>query len=330
MSRRRRARRGQAVVELALGSLVFVTILLIGIYFGEVMVTSLKVTEAANAGLWDTTHYKMHSMGIGLYDNSPSSAAVANANAQANARYSDFDGRTSRAGPAMLTQVVTRSSALQVNCRHAGAPAFRGTPLTMVSYSDNPGISCQAQANIASINIPRSFDEGGNLFQARHWAARPLTICALGRARGGGCPSNYTMLLDDWGLAEGSENNNCPGIPFGIPCFGRNIPFYGAVVKSYGFSMGINGLLGNTAGSDLARAVVGASPLVPDERMFYMSYTGEELAFQQPIWPFPSDGWILWETTPFIFSLPFYGISYASRSGCYLGLNCNSPNGSAP
>ena len=75
---------------------------------------------------------------------------------------------------------------------------------------------------------------------------------------------------------------------------------------------------------------VGFSPLIPDERWFYMSYTGEGLVFQQPLWPFPLEGFPIWDTTPFFVSMPPYGVSWVIRDRCYLGLNCNSANGTAP
>ena len=52
--------RGQAVLEMSLGALLFVTVLLFGIHYAEVTFTQMKVTEAASSTMWDVTAGKMH------------------------------------------------------------------------------------------------------------------------------------------------------------------------------------------------------------------------------------------------------------------------------
>ena len=47
--------RGQGVVELALSALLMVTVLIVGIYLCEVAFLNLKVQEAANAAMWEST-----------------------------------------------------------------------------------------------------------------------------------------------------------------------------------------------------------------------------------------------------------------------------------
>src|SRR5207249_4993558 len=61
-SPRRRARlvAGQAAAEAAIGMLVFVTVLMFGLHFAEVGYLTVKIQEAANGALWDTTAKKMH------------------------------------------------------------------------------------------------------------------------------------------------------------------------------------------------------------------------------------------------------------------------------
>ncbi|MBI3184496.1 MAG: pilus assembly protein [Myxococcales bacterium] len=324
----KRKPRGQAAVELALAGLVFVTILVIGIHFGEVGYASLKVQEATQSALWDTTAYKMHDMGI-LYDTSPSGQAISQALSDANQRYSDFDGRTSANGAATILLARTQASNMQVQCTPGTAPGYSAVNLfTWVSYSDNGGVSCSAQADLAPRFIPTSFvDASDGIFTEQHSQNRNITACGLGRASGGACSGEYRLLIDDWGLAEEDEADICPAWPFGVPCIGMNMPFYWAVSKVYV----LNGAGQGTAGSELAEATVGTRPMFPNEQWFYMSYTGEEALFQQPI-PF-GEGMPTWDTTPFAFSMPTYLASWIqrrNRGGCYLGLNCNSPNGSAP
>ena len=52
-------RAGQATVELALGLLVFVTVLLFGIHFAEVGWLSLKVQEAGAWAMWEAAGANM-------------------------------------------------------------------------------------------------------------------------------------------------------------------------------------------------------------------------------------------------------------------------------
>ena len=54
--------RGQGTVEIALGSLLVVTVLMFGIHFGEVLFMSIKVQEAANSAQWDATSMKLHTL----------------------------------------------------------------------------------------------------------------------------------------------------------------------------------------------------------------------------------------------------------------------------
>ena len=70
----------------------------------------------------------------------------------------------------------------------------------------------------------------------------PLRVCGFGRAIGGECFSAASMMLDDWGLAEGRENNHCPGLPYGVPCPG-NPGYYSAALKTYATSSVLGGVL---------------------------------------------------------------------------------------
>jgi hypothetical protein len=57
---KRREERGQGTVELAIGLLVFVTVLIFGIHFAELSFLSLKTTEAASYAIWDSTGRRVH------------------------------------------------------------------------------------------------------------------------------------------------------------------------------------------------------------------------------------------------------------------------------
>ena len=88
--------RGQSAVELALASLIFVTVLIFGIHFSEVGYLSLKVQEAANAALWDVTAMKMHNIFSPEWTDYQNSVSTDQTNT--TTRYQKYDGRASQSG----------------------------------------------------------------------------------------------------------------------------------------------------------------------------------------------------------------------------------------
>ena len=108
--------RGQAALEMALGSLVFITLLLFGIHFGEVGVLTLRVQQAATSALWDTTGMRMHNYATPL-DSDPrffNANEIRDSKARlpaqrAQALYKSFDV-LSPGGAGTITQAVTRAS----------------------------------------------------------------------------------------------------------------------------------------------------------------------------------------------------------------------------
>lgn len=345
MSERRRQSRGQAVVELALGLLVFVTILLFGIHFAEVGYLSLKTTEAASAALFDATALKQHDW---PNDASPASAAATSAASEAQARYQGFDGRESAAGGAGITQLLTQGAALKVKCKTGNGPGFDPGPHTSMAYSDNGGITCGSSATLESIRIPTHFVDQGTkgLFQVPHLVSRPLKVCAVGRDWGGTCQGQLAMLIDDWGLSGSKETGTCPLIPnIPAPC-PTNLPYWEMASAVYA----TNGMAAGVAGSALAMFTVQRMPFpffFGAENMFWMSATTELDYFMQPLTGENGSGYQkrLWTTTPGGDiglasggitggiggvlgglangpALAAYGASFLTRDDCFLGTNC--------
>ncbi len=314
---RRSGRRGQALVEAALGMLVFVTVLLFGIHFAEVGFLSLKVEEAANSALFDTTAYKMHdtfSKDFGIYR-----TAVNAASANQTQRYQDWDGRASKQGGASnLTQVVTRGTPLNVTCGEARGqlPSFGGGPLARAAFSPPyPGgaigdsvMSCTASTTLRPFKIPRRFLEN-EPFQAQHLQnAGDITICAGSRSKNGNCGGSYGILLDDWGFSGQAEARECPLAPEGgSTC--ANQGYYNMVNAIYSANGGGQG----NAGSALATLVVGSSPI--NEGKFYMSFHGLESQYKQTL-P-ASHQTLTWKVSPF--DVEGY---YRNRQNCWLGHGC--------
>lgn len=339
--------RGQAVTELALSSLVLVSLITFGIYFGEVIFGSLKVTEAGQSALWDLTHYKAHSMtGILYSTNSEVSAAAGTVGPATLLAYQDFDGRSSVTKGSSFVHVMTKASGMRVTCARGGATSFNPNPLGILSYSDNGGANCNAEAVFATGDwMPQNFAEksSGNYFKKQNFARATLTACASGVHRGGTCAGRFAIMLDDWGLTgpRGGEWNPCPGLPFGfgVPC-PNNLSYWWTAFKAYLTSYLLNAafkpLMFTMPASLMAQWVAFANPmggfagliafpLSGNESTFYMSFTGSITAFEQPLWV--REGWPLWETTPFAVSLAIpYSIAFIQRTsngGCYLGKKCN-------
>lgn len=314
------AQRGQAVVEFALGMLVMISVLTMGIHLAEIGYLEMKTTEAAHAVIFDTTARKMHEWPGNVM---PATAAVTQSRADVQARYADFDGRQSAMGTPTLTKMFTTASNLTVQCdRTRPPPTFRPAMQTSGAYSDNSGISCTASVQLNSINIPQNF-YNDSLFTETNDQSVTMVACALGRNYGGGgCRGRFVSMLDDWGLSGPPESMMCPliqDLPL-LPCMNR--PYYR---MAFGTFMR-NGAGAGIAGSTLAQRTVMRMPFpffFGGENVFWMSAMTEQTNFVQPI---VTVGSPLWTTTPGGFvgtSLPvggMYSISYlALRRGCFLG-----------
>ncbi len=334
--------RGQATVETVLGILVFVTVLVFGIHFAEITTLEMKVTEAAASAVWDSTSGQMH---VVPFSYSQVNRSVSQARDSAQARYADFDGRSSRPGGSPPTQVFTKASDLKVSCGVGGGVPYSATlamPFFWGIYRDNGGMWCSAEGRVQSFGASQigSFLEGGNgFFQAKHKEGTALNtgtkVCAVNRPRGlnGPCVGRFGMLIDDWGLANsGQENGNCPALPYGIPCL-TNINYWTAVMLAYE----ANSVIWNTqngADANLIRGVFLASPspswsVLSSPTSFYMSFMGEDRGFLG-FTPWSGDGssWF-WQSSPFYW-MPTYAISYGQRHGCYLGKDCNTSTADRP
>lgn len=341
--------RGQAITELALGSIVFVTVLLFGIHFSETVVTQMKVTEAGASTMWDVTAGRMHTWPM---NTGPTGAAIAAAMASGNARYRNFDGREVAASvrpTPSLTQVLTSANNLTVNCRQGAGIDYFPTLLMRLHFSlvyrDVEGVECNAQADVRHGGVMRVFnflDDANGFFKERQFAGRGAGAagnyhtCAVGRAQFGACPQPMRMMIDDWGMSNGggAEAMPCPVLPFGIPC--PNLPYWGSTNLVYQ-AMSIPFGVQSGADYNLVTRVYQFAPpptwipFISSPTSFYMTFVGEEAGFMG-FTPWATDpiGWSwVWQTTPFLF-WPTYLAAYGASSGCYLGQSCNTSTAARP
>ncbi|MFB1484053.1 hypothetical protein [Corallococcus sp. RDP092CA] len=315
------SRRGQALVETALGSLVFVTVLMFGIYFAEVSALTLKVQEAANFALWEATGHVMHNPQSHTFQRRNAEAL---ASAEAAARYEDFDGRAGHTSGAMTFQLaLARATRIQVDCeptRPAGSDigilgtrpldADPGsTALSQAMDVQSDGISCTASTRMRAERLGTFMEP--EFFKVSHRrASDQFVVCAAGRASNGRCTRRFFMLLDDWGLSSVAEGRECPlSMNTGAVC--ANADYYEWVQRVYRE----NGAAGH-AGTALMAGVQALGGVNEDQ--FFMSFRGQESNYEQSIGGSHAGNQTVWETTPF--KAPNIGSKYdVPRQNKWLG-----------
>jgi hypothetical protein len=306
-----RRTRGQGTVELAIGTMIVVTVMIFGIHFAEILFISLKVQEAAVSAQWDATGKKVHSL---PGDFSMAAPAVDQAGRDAQARYVDFDGRTSVSRLPTFGQVFTNASNMRVTCAlvPSANPFPAALPARLAQVYQDPGqVQCAADADIRAMRIPTDFlDAADGFFKEKHLHRTSYHACGFGAAFGATCAQAPRIILDDWGFAGPDETSECKLLE---GC--DNLAYYNSVQDVF--------LAGGAAKGDaaqqLAAAVVGRVPIDPNH--FWMSFRGEEDDFTECV-PM-GDGPNQWPTSPGDGSpVDEYNQSYWMRSECALGLPC--------
>lgn len=213
-----RRARGQATVELALGSIVYVTVLVVGIHFAEAAWLSLKVQEAQTWALWESSHRRVQErLETGLPDVGPFQQTLSGPSsiaAQANRRYRDFSGRAEQAPTAGTALAMTRGQGLEVTCSEDTALenllAVAPSSKTIGVLPKEGGVRCRAQASVQAINMPRRFlqADDGTFFQARTFRMEPMKVCGVGLPQDGVC-GQVSLLTNDWALVGVKETGSC-------------------------------------------------------------------------------------------------------------------------
>ncbi|MBK7857045.1 MAG: hypothetical protein IPJ65_00215 [Archangiaceae bacterium] len=214
--------RGAATVELAIGSLLWVTVTLLGLWMSEVSFLTTKVQEAASSGVWNAAGRKVddYSVANNASGNSDYNAAINGASAQTTSRYADFDGV--RGNGSGTRRLLARGSGLRMTC----APGAGRTPLAFDSparttYDDGrgatparvtnelrnlfkarPATMCTASAFASPWQLPQTFldDPGKGFFKTPMYTDGSILLCGAGRAKNGRCPEAYAVLLGDWAV----------------------------------------------------------------------------------------------------------------------------------
>lgn len=324
-----RLRRGQATVELALSTILFVVIIAGGIHFAELGMIGVKATEAASAALWDATGRLPHAYGDDKLQ--PRFADVATAATERiDAQYRNYDGRTSQTGGAP-TLVFTRAGELRVTCEvidGAVIPAMEMHDVNNVYFENDAhrGIRCRTSATASIIpgSTPQSFHEDAGWLRGPILKNSEIEFCGVGRAWGGVCNPGTPMLIGEWGLMDpnSGEAGECPVQADG-DC--ANSGYYNAVNQYYDSPAGVpKGEFGSILASTVAMR-----PSPVDEDKFWMSFRGSESDFTDQV-----PGTFLGERAEFSTSpggpkyqnMDQYREMYLNvRSDCWLGLPCELP-----
>ncbi|MBX7100067.1 MAG: hypothetical protein K1X89_20300 [Myxococcaceae bacterium] len=288
------APRGQATVELALGSLVFVTLLLFGLFFAELPVVALKLKEATRFAAFEAAQGRHHQLSLANVNAGSASLGddpLRRAEVEARRRYRDFDGeRTTSSGTLSLT--VTSATGFQLDCERDPALDFGVQGATGAAsrhlqrlYGAGGGARCQASALVSPLRIGEFAERGTEgFFGAAQWASRyqKLRVCGAGSARDNDCGGRGLAVLGgDWAF-DGPSGSSLNGDVKFFTTSSRwrslndvdNPALAAAALDLYRLGPGKD----RTAGSALLRrAAMGGAPnprLEFDETEFFMSFEG--------------------------------------------------------
>ena len=255
---------GQATVELALGSIVFVGVLLIGIHMAEYAQLSLKVQDAQTFAVWEASGRRVQTRELsGMTTDYPFTRTldtVSGVAPLATRRFADFNGLDDTSNGNVITRALTQGSGVSVKCEVDLSMKFLASPTARVVMLDRGGLRCSSSAEVKAINVPRRFlqrDTGG-FFNQSIVRRDPIPVCGMGLPVNGNCRGSLAILTNDWGLAN-EETEECKNT-----C---SVSAYrGEVKQMYGG--------GFTKAVDFATQFAGAPPTSPNE--FQFSYSGVE------------------------------------------------------
>ena len=233
MRRTRHLQRGQALAEFAVSSMLFVLVLLSGLYFSEIGWLGLKAHEAANFATFDMTRRSAVEIGATSVVNTP--AVISASQAYSQARYNDLDVNSATGGTGVNTG-LSGTSTINVDCLASWGnnpgpdyflpPGSIPTPTTSfqqdVAYlqnlNDHRNLAVTAGNGYAELigamrdMFPRGFAgwsdlTGGACRTTMNIGTVPflsflgnINICSPGRAEGGVCTGHFPVLLGDYGL----------------------------------------------------------------------------------------------------------------------------------
>ena len=259
-----RTLRGQATVELALGSIIFVGVLLIGIHMAEYAQLSLKVQDAQTYAIWDASGRRVQSREVNGATNllpfRRTLDSVTGVGSQSKIRFADFDGISTSSNGNVISRALTEGSGVDVQCEQENSLRFTASRTAQGIMREEGGLNCTASAKVKAINIPRRFlqRDNGGFFEHSIVRRDPIPVCGMGLPFNGNCRGSLAILTNDWGLAN-EETEECK-----LSC--TSSPYRGMISSMFGG--------GGGAGAAFASAYAGGAPTSASE--FHFSYSGVE------------------------------------------------------
>jgi hypothetical protein len=245
------ARRGQAVVELAVTLTFLTSVILGGLYFYEAMRAMVMVDVGSASVIFESTAYSTRSMSTMTPTNCrPLLASGGGSLSRAITR----QGLYTQGQPLALdcTQVLGN----QPSCT-GGLPSFFTRPI----------IDKKARYTFNLSSEQRFLGDTGAFIKGQStWSASSLKLCGLGLAQGGTCPLEYTLINEDWHV---EDDRNC----YLVGC--QNLEYQADATRLFSPSTG--------AGPRLATFVTGSSPI--DDRDVFFSRANIQTMFLDPTTP---------------------------------------------
>ncbi len=298
---------GQATVELALGSIVFVGVLLIGIHMAEYAQLALKVQDAQTYAIWDASGRRVQSRelngGTNVIPFRRTLDAVTGVGPMAQSRFADFNGLTGTNGGAVIGRALTEGSGVDVRCEQEDSLRFLPSTTASVVMRPEGGLNCTASAKVKAINIPRRFlqNDNGGFFEHKIVRTTPIPICGMGLPVNGACRGSLAILTNDWGLAN-EETAECKLTP---PCAAS--AYRGMISAMWGG--------GGGAGAAFATRFAGSAPTNANE--FHFSFSGVESGMEDYVGGEGQPNFITGGA-----GVDEGMVWQKSRPKCFLGKNC--------
>lgn len=268
---------GQATVELALGMLVFITVVVFGIHFAEVGYLAMRVSQANAYAIYDATAQRANEHGS---DMSKASTVPGLSTSEARKKYNDFQpNKNDNVQAKPVTQVFTDIKDMFIQCTRENSVTYDTNPAGAVGalVVPNPydgskgGIKCTARATISvGAAFPKQFQDDEWNLKTEHYASSKTsyTVCATPRSPNGEC-GQFGLLIGDFSLQGKTESKSHDLFS------GGNDDYYNLV----------NGAMGVTA-CPAAMALTAATTFTPgslDACTFQFGYQGVEKNYKQNI-----------------------------------------------
>jgi hypothetical protein len=264
--------RGGAVVEMAIGTLIFVPLAFYGIWFSDTLHFGIRAQEASMAPAWDVTAKLLHNeaTGLGSEDQNVAAAATTAQGAILADMGTSFDSADPGDTP-IKQSVYARASALAVTC--APGNGNGAAPNANVDWAGanadpdrsflpiNTWLNCTSKLTQVTSGIPgqyaENFADGIPLFPG---VGLTMSMCGMGPGITGcqnGAAQGFWLFTDDWGCENGNAN------ALSIGSSGGNDAYFNVAQKFY--------QPGGDPGS-ITMAIAGWGDLAPNTPAFRMTY----------------------------------------------------------